>query len=171
VRMAVGAIACWGIFVLAGLLVGGAVIFRAAVTLSNRFLGASPATETDSDDEELDEWIGYRQIKRRLQAIPEPGVGKGILCVLLLAVVGFLTGLLMRFLFGVGPFDDDGFRDGSLVLLSHVFGFVIGFPFLAWILASILPTKFGRACLVLLLSCTILLLIVGGLLGIIYAVS
>jgi hypothetical protein len=169
--MAFGAFACWGIFVLAGLLVGGAVILRAAVTLSNRFLGASPASETDSDDEELDEWIGYRHIKRRVQAIPEPGLGKGMFCVFVLAVVGFLTGLLMSFLFGVGPFDDGRFVGGGLMLASLIFGLGIGFPVSAWVLSGILPTKFGRACLVLLLNYAILLLIVGGVLGMIYAVS
>ena len=141
------------------------------MTLSNRFLGASPASETDSDDEELDEWIGYRQIKRRAQAIPEPGLGKGVLCVIVLILVGFLTGLLMSFLFGVGPFDDGGFVGGGLMLASLIFGLGIGFPVSAWVLSGILPTKFGRACLVLVLNYTILLLIVGGVLGIIYAVS
>jgi hypothetical protein len=167
--MAFGAFACWGIFVFAGLLVGGAVIFRAAVTLSNRLLGASPTSETDSDDEELDEWIGYRQIERRVHAVLEPGLGKGMFCVFVLAVVGFLIGFLMRVVFGVGPFGDDQFVDAGLKILAHLFGICIGFPVSAWVLTSILPTKFGRACLILLLYYTILLLIVAGVLGIIYA--
>jgi hypothetical protein len=169
--MAFGAIACWGIFVLAGLLVGGAVIFRAAVTLSNKILGASAVSKTDSDDEELDEWIGYRQIKQRVQAIPEPGLGGGMFCVVMLIVVGVLTGLLMSFLFGVGPFNDGRFVGGGLVLASLIFGLGIGFPVSAWVLSGILPTTFGRACLVLVLNYAIIILIVGGVLGIIYAVS
>jgi hypothetical protein len=160
--MALGAIGCWIVFALASLLVGGAVIFRVAVTLSNKCLGASPVAELDHDDNEIDEWIGYRRVRRQTQAIPEPGVGKGMVSVLLLFVVGILADFLMRFLFGVSPFDPVGFEDDDLVIFSHLMGLVICFPLSAWILASILPTKFDRACLVLLWNYMIVLLIVGG---------
>jgi hypothetical protein len=162
VGMVFGAGACCGIPVLAVLLVGGVVIFRAAVTLSNNFLGASPSELLDPNDEELDEWIGYRQVQRKIQAIPEPGFGMGMLCVLLQSVVGFLSGLLMRLLFGVAPFDDDGFATDDMMLVSHVLGLVLSFPLSAWILTSVLPTTFGRACLVLLSNYIILIAIIVG---------
>lgn len=166
-RIMFGAVICWGLFVL----VAGAVVFRTAVTLTNRFLGAHSGSEVNPDEDELDEWIGYRQIKQRKEGITEPGLGKGMVCVLVLAVVGFVVGYLMRFVFEVGPFDNDSYRDSGLVLLAHLFGACLSFPLSAWALASILPTKFGRACVVLLLNYAIILAIATGVMGVIYILS
>jgi hypothetical protein len=164
--MAFGAIACWFLFLLASVLTGGAVVFRVAVSLSNKCLGPSHFEELDPDDEELDEWIGYRQVRRQLARIPDPGVAKGILCVLWLGVVGVLTSLLMRLLFGVTPFDEHGVGSHHLIVVSHIFAIVIGFPFSAWVLASILPTSFGRACLVLFWIYALLMCLAVALMGI-----
>ena len=159
--MAFGAIACWGIFLIAGLLLGGALVFRGAVAISNKCLGNSPQEALDPDDEELDEWIGYRQNRQQAPTIPQPGVGKGMLCMLWLGVVGILTEILMRLVIGVTPFNDRSSSGENKLVVVHVLGIVVGFPFSAWILASILPTRFSRACLVLFWNYAIIALLWG----------
>lgn len=145
--MVLGAVACWFVFVLASVLVGGAVVVRTATAIVNRILGA----RRQADDElDLDEWIGYRQIKRTVAPIPEPDVWKGATSVLLVAVINFLAGVALREIFGVGPFDEPRQRDDSSVVFWHVMGVLLSFPLGAWVVMSVLPTNFGRACLVLL---------------------
>jgi hypothetical protein len=116
------------------------------------------------EDEELDEWIGYRQIKRPTQtvAIPTVGTGKGMMTSLLLAVFGFLPGIPMRYLF------DTGYYRHDYVFPAHFLGLAISFPVSALVLAGLLPTRFGRACLVLLMSYLILIGLIGGLWIVVY---
>lgn len=151
-----------GLFVIVGLLVFGSIILRAAISLSNKCLGASPAGNYYPEDEELDEWIGYRQIKRPTVGIPTVGIGKGMVSSFLLAVFGFLPGIPMRFLFDVGYHRHDN------DVPAHILALVFSFPISALVLAGLLPTKFGRACLVLLMAYLIIFGLIGGLWALVY---
>lgn len=156
-------------FALFGFLVLGAVLLRAAVSLANKCLGASPLKPELTDDDELDEWIGYRQLRSRVERIPEPGLAKGILCAMALLAVDFIGDLVISFLFGVGFFHER-YRDDFTVLASHIFALLLTFPLCGWVLAKIIPTPFGRACLVLLMNFLIVFSLVGGLAAVIYIV-
>jgi hypothetical protein len=152
--------------VIAGLLVLGAMLLKVAISLSNRVIGASTGGQYYPDDGELDEWIGYRQIKRPAVGILEPGVGKGMVCVFLLAIFGFLFGIPMRLIFEPNYLDGNSNHDFKVV--AHIMGLIIGFPISALVLAGMLQTRFGRACLVLLMSYLIIFALIGGLWVLIY---
>jgi hypothetical protein len=140
-----GAMICWFVFVLASLLVGGAVIVRGAVSISNRSLGANRRV----DDDELDEWIGYRQLHKSVSPIPEPDVWKGASCVLLILLVDFVAGLALRELVGEGPFDG-GYHDEGALIFWHLLAIILSFPLCAFLIKGVFPTRFPRACLVLM---------------------
>jgi hypothetical protein len=160
-------ICCSG-FVVVAVLILGSLLLRAAIALANKLLGTSGGRQYYPDDKELDEWIGYRQIKRKSPSagVPALGLGKGMTCVFLLAIFGFLPGILIRFFFE----RDSGYFNDDLALVAHLFGLIIGFPISALVLAGMLPTKFGRACLVLLLSYLIIIAFVGGTYAVLYIV-
>jgi hypothetical protein len=151
-----------GLFVIAGLLVFEAIILRVAVSLSNKCLGASPGENYYPEDDELDEWIGYRQIKRPTVGIPTVGIGNGMVSSFLLTVIGLLPGFPMRYLFDVGYYRHD------FDVPAHILGLALSFPISALVLAGLLPTKFGRACLVLLMAYLILFGLIGGLWAVVY---
>lgn len=161
--MATGAIVCWFLFLLAAVLVGGTVLVRGAVGIANRILGVSSVRRRERDDEELDEWIGYRMIKREVEPIPEPGAGKGMLMVLLIVAIDFLTGLLLRRMFGVGFGRRYGGEDVAAEFI-HLIGAVIAIPIVGWALSAVLPTRFGRACLVIVVSYAIVIVIAAAIL-------
>jgi hypothetical protein len=152
------------LIVIAGLLVFGAIVLRVAISLSNKCLGASPGGNYYPEDEELDEWIGYRQIKRPTPKveIPTVGIGKGMISTFLLAAFGFLPGIPMRYHF------DTGYYRHDFVVPSYILGLAFGFPISALVLAGLLPTKFGRACLVLLMAYLIIFGLIGGLWAVVY---
>lgn len=166
--MALGGFCCVLVALLV-ILAGGSVLFRAAVGLANRSVGAS-RPDYNFPDAERDPWIGYRFIKEPVRGVPEPGFLKGVGAVLVLAFVDFLAGIAVRIMLGVG-FDHPHGRTGPDAEACHFIGIVLCFPLGAWIVSSILPTKFSRACLVLLWIYLILLAIGVGIYGLIYMVD
>jgi hypothetical protein len=159
--------ACCGLFAIACLLAGGSVIFRTAVILANRILGVSPTPELYHEYERLDEWIGYRQIKRPILGIPEPAFSKGMLSILVLVLIDILAGIAVRTVFGVGPFED--YRSGGpSVFMCHMVGLMLCYPLGAWVLSSILPSSFRRACLVLVTTYFLIVALIVGVYGIIW---
>lgn len=160
----VAALACCSGFVIVALLVFGALLFRISITLANWFLGTTPAKPGRFDDEELDEWIGYRQLKnpttRGEEGIPETNLGKGMLCVFLILLFELLPGIPMQYLCGAHDGDSS---DREEMVFAHLLGMIIGFLPTAWVVATILPTRFGRACLVLVLNYLILMALAVGI--------
>jgi hypothetical protein len=155
--MASGCCSLVGIIVL---LVGSAELFRAAVSLSNKCFGVGSTGQDDANDEELDEWIGYRQIKRQAERIPNPGIVKAVLCTLAIFVLNFLSCCTMSLIFGFKVFHHGPYEKG-VFFIPYLFGLVMGSPFCAWILARILPTIFWRAALVLLIDYLLVIVIIG----------
>jgi hypothetical protein len=158
-----------GLFAIGLLFSGLSVLFRTGVGLANRAIGAS-RPDFDAPGDEPDEWIGYRYIKQPVRGIPSPGFGKGLGTVLVLIVVNALAGVAMRITFGVG-FEHYGPRSGPDWVACQVMGILFCFPLAAWIVSSILPTSFGRACLVLLTSYLVLAAVGLGLYVLIRAIA
>jgi hypothetical protein len=152
------------------LLLGGAVIFRTAVAFVNGCLGVNASSHHHPDDKELDEWIGYRQIKRSVRGIPEPGFGRAIFAVLALFVTVFFAGILIRLLFSVSFFGGRRMVEGEVLLVGTIGGILISFPVAAWVLAGILRTNFKRACQVLIVNYLTIVGLIGLVLGGIYII-
>jgi len=156
--------ACCSGIVITALLLFGSIILRYAISLANKCLG-TPLGGYYPEDEELDEWIGYRQLKRPVKAIPRPGIWKGMLCAFLLAVFGFIPGIPMSYVF------DFGYRRHDYEVTAHLCGLVVTFPISALVLAGMLPTRYGRACLVLLMSYLIILALFAGIWVVLYILA
>jgi hypothetical protein len=152
---------CCSFFVIVLVLFFGSLLLRASIAIANRWQGTSSKTKKNYDEDDLDEWIGYRKFTEpnTTQGIPEPGILKGMLAILLLSLAGFLEGIVIWLVF----FDASGFHGRSqnelTRLAAHAIGLVVGFPLSAWFLGKTLPTRFGSACLVLLANYVLLLLI------------
>jgi hypothetical protein len=153
-------------FVITALLVFGALLLRLAISVSNRLLGASSGKNYDPDEDELDEWIGYRQIRHPSRGIPELGLGKGMVCVLLMGVIDLVFGLIIGFLSNTGPHHH--FHDEEITFVVFLIGLIFSFPLSAWVLSGMLPTRFGRACLVLVMNYLIIIALIGSLFGLLY---
>lgn len=145
-----------------GMLLIVAILIRGAVVAANKCIGPSDRPQyLDEEDEE--DWDAYDQPARRgRSAIPVPGVGKGMIIALIVFVVVFVFGIIITFV------DEEirgGGRPGGLnlevELLCGCFGLIAGFLICTAIFAILLPTSFGRACLVTLFICLIALAIVG----------
>jgi hypothetical protein len=127
------------------LLIIGSTFFRAAVAVANKLVGpVKPSAslawdwEAAEDDEELEE------INRKLQAIPEPGLGQGMLIVLVVGVVQLLVGFLLGAVVELGRPGRDDFEDWFPVLLIDT---TIGFALMTGMTSSTLPTTGRRAAL------------------------
>jgi hypothetical protein len=127
------------------------IVLRAAVIVANKCIGSLPLTATNPDDEELDEWIGYRHVEQTVDAIPKPGFLKSIGALLGMCAIVFVVSMLLSVYLGLGPFDPTRRRGGNWRIVPFALGIVVSFPLCGWLLSAILPTKFSRGCLVLLL--------------------
>jgi hypothetical protein len=170
-RLLMGAITCCYLFGLAAVLAVGAALFRVAVSLTNKSLGATANSKPLPEDDELDEWIGYRQLRRKSQGIAEPHFGRAVVSLIVLAVINVLTSLLMRLLFGLDPFNERGFTSRDIVFIAQFLALILSLPPGAWVLTSILSTGFARACLVMLYLYGLVLAIIVGIMSILYILS
>jgi hypothetical protein len=146
-------------------LVLGAAFLRLSVSLANRFLGANP-NESNPEDDELDEWIGYRQIKRPMSVvgIPELTIGKGMVSLLLMAVVNLLAYILFQIIFRVGIVNEqDHGSSGRAWLFYLLISTFLAIPLTGWLLSRMISTSFGRGCLVLLIFYLLLFMIFAGM--------
>ncbi|HSQ55876.1 MAG TPA: hypothetical protein VLM40_09020 [Gemmata sp.] len=160
-----------GIFLLAVvvLLLTGATFFRAAVALANKTIGpvkpnASIAWDWEAadDDEEFDE------INRKLRAIPEPGLGQGVLVMLVVGVVQVLIAFVLEGVFGLERARRRGDEEGWV--LGHLVGIAIGFAVLTGMTASMLPTTGKRAALVAFFFYLVSIAVIAFVVGLIYLV-
>lgn len=158
---ALGMMCCVLLFAIPiGLLIGAAIL-RGGVYFANKCL---PRRDERYDDD-YDDWDDYDdrpRRRRRLSApgIPEPGLGKAMAIVLIRAVIGFVIGIVIGAVMGVGMVAMNGGAGGAgggmgqpdpaLQLLASLIQLPIGFLVNAGVLTGMLPTSFGRACLVVL---------------------
>ena len=144
-----------------GLLIG-AVILRGAVSLANRKTG-KPAEPSFYVVEDEDDWSDYpvpgRTRDEFSKVIPMPGVGKGMGIMLSILIVNAIIGFALR-MFIAEDQDIRGNRRGrdffdDPEVISRLATLPVGFFVMAGLLGALLPTRFGRACLVTLYYCLI----------------
>jgi hypothetical protein len=181
---------CFAILFPLGLMIG-AVILRAAVSISNTVVGSQSSRSydyDDDDDEDYDEDDDdddddddrprrrRRRKKRRSKssgAIPEPGLGKGMLIVLCAWIVNVGISLVMTFaLAGGGAIAGGGNGAANGVrLIAQLVSIPVSFLVLAGMCTAMLPTSFGRACLVALFYTLICIAIAVVIFGVLFAVG
>ncbi|MFO0823504.1 MAG: hypothetical protein U0792_10370 [Gemmataceae bacterium] len=162
-----------------GLMIGAAIL-RGAVSLANACLGPDRSKTSYYDDEFTDYERRYERPSRRYQEtntgglIPEPGLGYGMVIVLVNAFAQFAVGVVMAIGlmavaggagggqgFGAGKRgfgDGDGGND-AMALMMNLLSIPVGFIVTSGVLTMMLPTSFGRACLVTLFQYLIMIAI------------
>lgn len=148
-----GAIFCCGILVAIpiGFLIGS-LILRAAVWISNKILGPRQESFDEDEYEDEEEYTGSRR-----RSIPQPTIGQGMMVVLLYAIINFGAQMMVKAAM-IGAAAPALVR-GGVEILAALIGMPISFLVMAWMCTALLPTSFGRACLVVLfyfLICTTL---------------
>jgi hypothetical protein len=164
-----------------GLMIGAAIL-RGAVSLANACLGPDRSKTSSYDDEYTDYEGRYDRPSRRYREtnsgglIPEPGLGYGMVIVLVNAFAQFAIGMVMAIGlmavaggagggggqgFGAGKrgFGDGGGGNDALELMMNLLSIPVGFIVTSGVLTMMLPTSFGRACLVTLFQYLIIIAI------------
>ncbi len=160
---AIGGILC---VLLIGLPIGlliGAVILRGGVSFANKCLPKESERNDRYWDDEDDDEDYDRPVRRRAKAaIPEPGLGKAMGIVLVGAIVGFIISIPINLVMGVGMGmgnANGGNQDQTMRILASLIQLPIGFLVSAGIRTGMLPTSFGRACLVVVFEYLIMIVI------------
>lgn len=142
----------------------GSVTLRAAVAIANRSIGplkakrADPFPDWDWDDDPEDE-----EPRRPQKAIPEPGLGKGMMIASTLGVVSAFIGVVLAVLGGdmaEAMFDE---KEQVVALVAGAVPF--SFAGATLLLVAMLPTTFWRAALVAFLYHIFAVLLLGGTFG------
>lgn len=153
-------------FVCVGALIGltigvliGALILRAAVWCTNKCLPQPQPHYRDDDYDDRDDDDDFdrpvrRRPRRATTAIPEPDFGRACLIVFVNFIIQLGIGFVLGFMAGAAGVGLDGIQ--VIQILSYVIGFFIS----AAVCTAMLPTSFGRACLVVLFQYLIAIVIV-----------
>jgi magnesium-transporting ATPase (P-type) len=134
-------------FVVALLL--GSVMLRTAVRIANRSIGPLKAKRADSfPDWDWDGDLEDEEPRHPQKAIPEPGLGKGMMIASTLGVVTVFIGIALA-VFADTVAEDlfEGDEDTQIALLA-MFTLPLAFVSSTLLLAVMLPTTFWRAALV-----------------------
>jgi len=148
-----------------GLLIG-AVILRGAVSITNSVLGSSGSRRYDYyDDDDDDEY--YPTPRRRSRsggAVPSPSIGKGMLIGFIILIVQSVLGFMINFVFGRGVAAANANAMGAAIM-SQLISIPVCFLVVATLLSALLPTTFGKACLVALFYILIVIAIAAVIFG------
>ncbi|MFO0823503.1 MAG: hypothetical protein U0792_10365 [Gemmataceae bacterium] len=143
-----------------------ATLLRAATALANRVIGPikteAPITWGDWDSDDDDDEI---LPKGSDAAIPEPGLGRGMLIAFLTLLASLFGGGLSRAILDRPIFNDDVVQLGTLV-----FGTLSGYLALLALLAGMLPTKPKWAALAALFMFVFLVGLIAFAAGVVYLV-
>lgn len=138
-----------GLGLLVGLLVG-AVIVRAAVSITNKLIGPIRPEQVTTGRIEEWEWDDEPEEehprRKKEKAIPEPGVAKAMMIASTAGVTNAFIGLVISVLGEAFDADDPPTEEAAVILLA-VFSLPFGFLSLTLILTAMLPTTFWRAAL------------------------
>lgn len=123
----------------------GAAILRGAVSLANKTVGGAEPRPYYGDD---DDWDDYPLARKRglasSEKIPVPTLGWGMLILIVVLIASAVVNFGVSAAIGIGVAANAvGFRGAFQVI-----GLPIGFLVLATMLTMMLPTSFGRGCLV-----------------------
>jgi hypothetical protein len=161
---AIGVILCVLVILIPIALLIGALILRGGVYFANKCIPKE--SEPDYDDrDDRDEEDRPRPRRRRGAAIPMPGIGWAMLIVFLNGIVSTIITTPIDLALGLKPFDFEAEDDPAIVLLSMAIELPIGFLLAAGFRTLMLPTSFGRACLVVLFE-----YLIGIVIGLVLAV-
>jgi hypothetical protein len=147
-------------------LVVGSVILRAAVALANRIIGPpKPKVETVDRFEDWD-WDGELEDakprkKGKEKAVPEPGIGKGMMIASTVYVLTAFIGVVLAVFFEAVADDVFDGDEGAQIVLVVLFALPLGFVGMALLLTAMLPTTFSRAALVAFIYHFFALLVLG----------
>jgi hypothetical protein len=168
-----GPVICGLVIAIPIVLLIGAAILRAAVALANATIGdVAPARDPFDSEFDGDDDRGYRRERRRpTRAVPEPGLGWGMLIVLVVGLVNFLAGIPIRLAFGLPVVGGEEKVPVDKLLVIQAIGLPVGFLVAAWITGLMLPTTFARACLVVLYEYLVVIAIVAVIAGGFYALG
>lgn len=111
----------------------GAVIFRAAVSLTNKFLGSTGA-------------------------VPEPPFNRAVVIVLITTIVNMIGSFVAGVAAGAGAAAADA-GESSAKIAAQLISLPIGFFIASGIYSAMLPTSFGKAMLVTVCQYIIIILI------------
>jgi hypothetical protein len=168
--MEAGAVCFFGGFGLLVVLVLGAALLRAAVSLANTMIDPRKANPEPVDPFAGWDWDGELEDekprrKKKEKAVPEPGMGKGMMIASTLGVATAGIAIVLAAFGHVVADDlfrgDDGAEIFVFVLCTLPFAFVVA----ALLLTAMLPTTFSRALLVAFIYhflAAVLLVVVGG---------
>jgi hypothetical protein len=142
-------------------------LFRAAVALANSTIGPvkpNPSLAWDWEAAEDDE--EYKELGRKLKAIPEPGLGQGMLIMLVVGAVQLVVSFVLTALFEL---DRRGRRDElEEVLPPILLDVAVGFVVLTGLAASMMPTTARRAALAAFYFYVIAVALVALIFGLLY---
>jgi hypothetical protein len=127
----------------------GALILLAAIWLANKCLPQPRSRRRYyDDDDDYYEWDAPRRHRRggTSTAVPVPSFGQAMLIVFVNWIVNFGVGFVIGFVLGAAGAAKN---QGGMVLVQAI-SLAVGFVVSATILSGMLPTSFGRACLVVL---------------------
>jgi hypothetical protein len=133
------------VFLLALLM--GAALLRGAVFLANLCIGTEKPTEVYDEFEHYGDYRRPRRYADTGGSIPEPTLGQSMLIVFIIAFVNFIVGLIAGFAVsaaGVAANVDQQ----TMTIISQAMGLPISFLTGSFLLAGMLPTTFGKGCLV-----------------------
>jgi hypothetical protein len=186
---AIGLVCCGAVFGLLIALIIGAVIVRCSCWIYNKMVGATAPRKGryQEDEEEYDDRRTAREldnerdedeeqdaddrprIRRRPTiydgdgpGVPEPSTGRAMGIAALILVLTIVIGQVISFTTGVGA---RGFAAGGaatkvgLLVIAGCGQLVVDYLIVAGLLTAMLPTKFGRACVVALICCVIYIII------------
>ena len=125
----------------------GAAILKAAVSITNSILGTDRSDEYDfyADDDE-DDFLPPPPRSRSGGPVPNPSYGKGMLTIFAIAMVNSVVGFAFWIVI-LGGANPNAREPEPLAQLACA---LIGFLIAAVLTGGTLPTSFPRACLVVL---------------------
>ncbi len=142
----------------------GSALLHAAVALANRIIGpVSPPIKPIGWDWDAEEDEDEDEEQRAKPAMPEPGLGQGMVILFLTAVAEFVVGFLLTAVFE----GDRWGRDWTDTPLPYLLVGAAGFLVMLWLLAGMLPTTAKRAALATLCFHLIIIIIVALVLGLV----
>lgn len=149
-------ILCVLLFVLPVVLAIGALILWLAILLANMVLGRLPEIRDESGYDDSDD-DRPRRSRWSAGAVPLPRFGKTMGIVFVKGIVGFVVQKSLEY--GVGEALKDELPPLQFLIAFQAVAMPIGFLVNAGMLSAMIPTTFGRSCLVVLFEYLILIAI------------
>lgn len=147
----------------------GALILIGAVAITNSVLaGSGGGRRYDDDDDDDYDYVPKKKRRRRSrrgETVPDPPFGQAVVIVLVAWLVNFAVHYVMSLAIGAGA------NPRGQMLAYQLVSLPVSFLVMASMLNAMLPTSFGKACLVTLFCYLIGIAIAIAIGGILFAVG